>query len=165
MYVGGQVRPLRLFEVLARNRQSALGLSGCTRSAQERPHRMFTIPPRQQLSITIWLAIRRRNVIRLGSRTLALINPKACTTTYIRKREKRAFLTFFEKTLTSSYETRLSHFHSHTHTKSSIDRSIHQNPRTRGCIAKARTRREEERFPRKRSQLCLRAKPTRYSFR
>ena len=66
--------------------------------------------------------------MRLVSRTLALINPKACTTTYIRKREKRAFLTFFEKTPASSYETRLSHFHSHTHTKSSIDRSIPQNP-------------------------------------
>ena len=28
VYVGGQVRPLRLFEVLARNRQSAVGLLG-----------------------------------------------------------------------------------------------------------------------------------------
>ena len=64
--------------------------------------------------------------MRLGSITLALINPKACSTTYIRKREKRAFLTFFEKTLTSSYETRLSHFHSHTHTHNlrSIDRFL-----------------------------------------
>ena len=61
--------------------------------------------------------------MRLGSITLALINPKACSTTYIRKREKRAFLTFFEKTLTSSYQIRLSHFHAHTHTKI-FDRSI-----------------------------------------
>ena len=61
-----------------------------------------------------------------GSRTLALINPKACTTTYIRKREKRAFLTFFEKTLPSSHETRLSHFHAHTHIHNlrSIDRFL-----------------------------------------
>ena len=59
-------------------------------------------------------SLRRLDVI-YGSRTLALINPKACTTTYIRKREKRAFLTFFEKTLPSSHETRLSHFHAHTH--------------------------------------------------
>ena len=64
--------------------------------------------------------------MRLVSRTLALINPKACTTTYIRKREKRAFLTFFEKTLTSSHETRLSHFHAHAHTHNlrSIDRFL-----------------------------------------
>ena len=31
--------------------------------AREQPTRMCTIPPRQQLSITIWLAIRRRNII------------------------------------------------------------------------------------------------------
>ena len=54
-------RPLRLFEVLARNRQSALGRGRRTNSAREQPPRMFTIPPRQQLSITIvGLAIRRR---------------------------------------------------------------------------------------------------------
>ena len=61
MSVGGQQRPLRLFEVLARNRQSALELFGRSRSAREQPTRMFTIPPRQQLSITIWLAMRRRS--------------------------------------------------------------------------------------------------------
>ena len=55
-------RPLRLFEVLTRNRQSALGLSGRSISAREQTHRMCTIPPRQQLSITIWLAIRTRQV-------------------------------------------------------------------------------------------------------
>jgi len=60
--VGGQVRPLGLFEVLARNRQSALGLFGGTLRAREQTLRMFTIPPRQQLSVTIWLAIRRRSV-------------------------------------------------------------------------------------------------------
>ena len=57
-------RPLRLFEVLARNRQSAVGLLGGTKSAREQPPRVSTIPPRQQLSITIWLAIRKRRVTR-----------------------------------------------------------------------------------------------------
>ena len=54
----GHERPLRLFEVLARNRQSAVGLSGRTIRAREQPPRMFTIPPRQQLSFTTRLAIR-----------------------------------------------------------------------------------------------------------
>ena len=38
---------LGLFEVLTRNRQSALGLYGRTRRAQEQPNRLCTIPPRQ----------------------------------------------------------------------------------------------------------------------
>ena len=58
VYRGGQERPLGLFEVLARNRQSALERSGRSRSAREKPPRMFTIPPRQQLPITRRLAIR-----------------------------------------------------------------------------------------------------------
>ena len=66
MLVCGQVRPLGLFEVLARNRQMALGLLGGTKSAREQPPRVSTIPPRQQLSITIWLAIRKRRVTRRG---------------------------------------------------------------------------------------------------
>ena len=61
MSVGGRVRPLRLFEVLARNRQSALGQLRRTSSAREQPPRLFTIPPRQQLSFTKRLAIRRRS--------------------------------------------------------------------------------------------------------
>ena len=60
--VCGPERPLGLFEVLTRNRQMALGLSGRSRSAREQPHRLCTIPPRQRLSITIWLAIRRWRV-------------------------------------------------------------------------------------------------------
>ena len=64
MYRCGHARPLRLLEVLARNRQSALGLLGGTRRALLQTTRMFTIPPRQQLSITIWLAIRKRRVTR-----------------------------------------------------------------------------------------------------
>ena len=65
VYVGGQVRPLGLFEVLTRNRQSALELSGRTRRALEQPLRMFTIPPRQQLSLTTRLVLRRRNFTHL----------------------------------------------------------------------------------------------------
>ena len=61
-------RPLRLFEVLARNRQSALGRGRRSRSAREQPPRMCTIPPRQRLSITIWLAIRRWRVTRIRIR-------------------------------------------------------------------------------------------------
>ena len=51
-------RPVRLFEVLARNRQSALGLSRRIPRAQEQPPRVFTIPPRQRLPFTARLAIR-----------------------------------------------------------------------------------------------------------
>ena len=68
VYVGGLVRLLRLFGVLARNRQSALGLSGRTISAHGQPNRMCTIPPRQQLSSPTWLAIRARRVARARMR-------------------------------------------------------------------------------------------------
>ena len=51
-------RPLRLFEVLARNRQSAVGRLERIPRTQAQPDRMFTIPPRQQLSSTTRLAIR-----------------------------------------------------------------------------------------------------------
>ena len=64
MYVGGQVRQLGLFEVLARNSQSALELSGRSTSALVQTHRMFTIPPRQQLPITRRLVVRARRVTR-----------------------------------------------------------------------------------------------------
>ena len=64
MSVCGRARPLGLFEILTRNRQSALELSGRSRSAQEQPPRMCTIPPRQQLSSPTWLAIRRWRVAR-----------------------------------------------------------------------------------------------------
>ena len=58
--VAGQVRPLRLFEVLTRNRQSAVELLGGRPGAREQTPRVCTIPPRQQLSSPTWLAIRRR---------------------------------------------------------------------------------------------------------
>ncbi|CAL6421210.1 unnamed protein product [Bathycoccus prasinos] len=67
--MGSRVRPLRLFEVLARNRQSALERGRPRRSAREQPPRMCTISPRQQLSSPTRLAIRRRNVIRRVLRT------------------------------------------------------------------------------------------------
>ena len=72
--VGGQARPLRLFEVLTRNRQSPLGLLGRTSCAREQTFRMCTILPRQQLSSPTRLAIRRRNVIRLGRRLGRIID-------------------------------------------------------------------------------------------
>ena len=56
------LRPLGLFEVLTRNRQSAVGRLERIPRTQAQPDRMFTIPPRQQLSSTRWLAIRRRRV-------------------------------------------------------------------------------------------------------
>ena len=68
MCVGSRERPIRLFEVLARNRQSALELLGGTRREQEQPHRMCTIPPRQRLSSPTWLAIRARRVARARMR-------------------------------------------------------------------------------------------------
>jgi hypothetical protein len=56
-----------MFEVLARNRQSDVELFGRTKSAREQPHRVFTIPPRQQLSSPTRLAIRRWKVARATS--------------------------------------------------------------------------------------------------
>ena len=71
MSVCGRERSLRLFEVLTRNRQSAVELFGRSRSAQQRrTHRVFTIPPRQRLSSPTRLVSRRRIVthIRRGRR-------------------------------------------------------------------------------------------------
>ena len=69
MRVGcGRERPLRLFEVLTRNRQGAVGLLRRTRRAQEQPTRVCTIPPRQQLSFTRRLVYRRWRVTRTRSR-------------------------------------------------------------------------------------------------
>ena len=58
-----QERPLRMFEVLTRNRQSALGLSR-VRKAREQPTRICTIPPRQRLPFTISLDVRARRFNR-----------------------------------------------------------------------------------------------------
>ena len=69
--VCSQERPLGLFEVLARNRQSALELLGRTRRSREQPPRVFTIPPRQRLPFTRWLVLRRRRATR--SRIIIII--------------------------------------------------------------------------------------------
>ena len=79
MSVCGRERSLRLCEVLTRNRQSAVGLLGRILGKQEQPPRMFTIPPRQQLSSPTRLAIRGRNFTHL------IIN----THTHTRKRDTR----------------------------------------------------------------------------
>ena len=63
--VCGRGRSLGLFEVLTRNRQSALGRRSGTLRAQEKPNRLRTIPPRQRLPVTKRLAIRTRRVIRV----------------------------------------------------------------------------------------------------
>ena len=63
--MGGQVRQLGLFEVLTRNRQSAVERGRRTSSALLQTLRMCTIPPRQQLSSPTRLAIRIWNFTHL----------------------------------------------------------------------------------------------------
>ena len=93
----GQERPLGLFEVLTRNRQSALELSRRTRSAREQPPRMCTIPPRQQLPITIWLAIRgRRGIFRIRIR-IRIRRITSCNNTHTERDSIIAYLFFFSK--------------------------------------------------------------------
>ena len=84
MLACSQVRPLGLFEVLARNRQSALEQRSGTLRAREQPNRLRTIPPRQRLSNTTRLAIRTRRVIRV------VINVKIQK--FHKKREKQTLL-------------------------------------------------------------------------
>ena len=69
-------RPLRLFAVLTRNRQSALGLCGRTSRSQEQTHRMCTIPPRQRLPITRRLAIRTWRATHDLKSQVSFINKK-----------------------------------------------------------------------------------------
>ena len=63
--VCSHIRPLGLFEVLTRNRQSAVELLGGTLRAREQTPRVFTIPPRQRLSSPRRLVSRRWNVIHI----------------------------------------------------------------------------------------------------
>ena len=65
MLVCSRERPLGLFEVLARNRQSAFARERRLLGTQEEPLRMCTIPPRQQLSSPTRLAIRIWNFTHL----------------------------------------------------------------------------------------------------
>ena len=87
-----RVRPLRLFEVLARNRQSALGRVRRSRSAREQPPRMFTIPPRQQLSSPRRLAIRGWNFTHI---IVIITRPKARNTIYNNRTYKNSRSTLF----------------------------------------------------------------------
>ena len=91
VYVGSQERPFRLFEVLARNRQMAVELCGRTRRSQEQTPRMCTIPPRQQLSSTTWLAIRTWRVthsIKSTQHTHTRTRTHTLVKTHITQREK-----------------------------------------------------------------------------
>ena len=92
MYVCGRERSLKLFKVLTRNRQSAVGRVGRTGRAPPQSLRMFTIPPRQRLPVTTWLAIRTRN----PPHTLKT-HEKACNTYTNTQRERQ--------TQTRAYET------------------------------------------------------------
>ena len=74
--VCGYERPLGLFEVLARNRQSAVELFGRSRSAREKPPRMCAIPPRQRLSVTRRLAIRTWRATHDLKSQVSFINKK-----------------------------------------------------------------------------------------
>ena len=109
MSVCGRVRPLRLFEVLARNRHSAVGRGRRTCSARGKPNRMFTIPPRQQLSSPTQLAIRTRRVtrarIRIRIRIIAHILNKAAAPSYYSSREKHRTHTYTSSTKISSLYT------------------------------------------------------------
>ena len=79
--VGGHERPLGLFEVLTRNRQSALDLSGGTLGAREQPpecvqyllYNDCPLPPR--LAIRRWRVTRARIRIRIRIITLVLKPP------------------------------------------------------------------------------------------
>ena len=106
-----QERPFRLFEVLARNRQSAVETLVRSSSALEQQPRMFTIPPRQQLSSTRRLSIRRWRVIRTRTRIRIRIRiMKTCNTTRV--------VIFLEKSPRLRH-TFISKIHTHTHTQCS----------------------------------------------
>ena len=64
MLVCSRERPLGLFEVLARNRQSAFARERRLLGTQEQTSRLCTIPPRQQLSSPILVAIRTWSTTR-----------------------------------------------------------------------------------------------------
>ena len=130
MLVGGQEWPFRLFEVLTRNRQSALELCGRSRRAPLQPPRMFTIPPRQELSSPNWLAIRARRVtrarIRIRIRIRIRLIPIRWYKTYARETCSKRTL---EKKLVK---------HSHR---------IQISPHKRNTIRERKTRRQRARKP------------------
>ena len=102
MFECSRERSLGLFEVLARNRQSAVEQWRCTCSALEKPPRMFTIPPRQRLSSPTWLAIRTRRVTRIRMRNknriiARVLKPPHPRNTKERKRETTKHSRFFSR--------------------------------------------------------------------
>ena len=104
MLACSQVRPLGLFEVLARNRQSAVVQWRRIPRTQEQPNRVFTIPPRQRLSSPTRLAIRRWRVargrirIRIRIRIIArVLKPPHPCNTKERKRETTKHSRFFSR--------------------------------------------------------------------
>ena len=102
--MGGQVRQLGLFEVLTRNRQSAVELFGRSRSAQQRTHRVFTIPPRQRLPSPRRLVLRRWRVTRARIRIIAH-SLKACRALVIQFKErniKKKFSSIFSRNFSQS---------------------------------------------------------------
>ena len=105
MYVGSRERPLGLFEVLARNRQGAVGLSSRTRSAQKQPNRVCTLPPREQLSSPRRLVVRKWRVIRIRIRiririiAQVLKLPQPCK--YNKRETRNTFYSFCEFFLSS----------------------------------------------------------------
>ena len=65
--------------------------------AREQPPRMCTIPPRQQLPITIWLAIRgRRGIFRIRIR-IRIRRITSCNNTHTERDSIIAYLFFFSK--------------------------------------------------------------------
>ena len=78
-------------------------------SARGKPNRMFTIPPRQQLSSPTQLAIRTRRVtrarIRIRIRIITHILNKAAAPSYYSSREKHRTHTYTSSTKISSLYT------------------------------------------------------------
>ena len=129
MSVCGPERSLRLFEVLTRNRQMAVVRRGRTRSAREQPHRLCTIPPRQQLSITRRLAIRRWRVtyrgVRMGIRIRMRIRIKLNVIT-------RPAHTYAHQKITSKRNTSTRNLRKITTLNSRMGNS--NNKMTRSCV-------------------------------
>ena len=114
--MGGRERPLGLFEVLTRNRQSAVERGRRTSSALLQTLRMFTIPPRQQLPSPRRLVVRRwrvaRGRIRIRIRIIAQVL-KLPATLYNKERKERhkphyfKFFSLFSSSLNKNFALKL----------------------------------------------------------
>ena len=129
-------RPLRLFEVLARNSQSALELSGRSTSALVQTHRMFTIPPRQQLPITRRLVVRARRVTRAIIRIRVI--PIRWYKTYAR--ETCSKRTLEKKLVKHSHRIQISPHKRNTIRERETRRRSARKPAVRIIIVPSRTR-------------------------